>query len=444
MLPILIALAVVFSQFAISAPKVIRGTDPDTYVLTGTFVTPDRIIKGKLVMQGDTIQCIGSKCATPPGATRIELKDSYVYPGFIDAHQHLGSNISPLWKNSHIYQDRYEWQKDPDHLAFMAPERAAFTKDEATACAILKYAELRELVSGVTTVQGVGQVRPCLEGLVRNADGAHQLPLPPNRVVGYIPDVRLFNLNIDWNVTKCLAIHLGEGIDEYARQELSVLDEKGLLRPETMIIHATAFGPPEFARIAKVGAKVVWSPQSNIALYGKSMNVEAAIRSGIEVSLGVDWSPSGSSNILEELRVADRVNSSQMHHVVQSDQWTSMITARPARALSLGEYIGSLQVGKKADISILKRRAKNPNASLLKSEMRDVEMVWIGGRLLYGDTAAVEQIRPAACELVEVGDVSKRLCVADSASKVPGATQTFAEIDKLIRAVYPNPIALAQ
>jgi ABC-type lipoprotein release transport system permease subunit len=51
---------------------------------------------------------------------------------------------------------------------------------------------------------------------------------------------------------------LGEGIDDYARQELSVLDEKGLLRPETMIIHATAFGPPEFARIAKAGAKVIW------------------------------------------------------------------------------------------------------------------------------------------------------------------------------------------
>jgi cytosine/adenosine deaminase-related metal-dependent hydrolase len=189
---------------------------------------------------------------------------------------------------------------------------------------------------------------------------------------------------------------------------------------------------------------VVWSPQSNIALYGKSMNVEAAIKSGIEVSLGVDWSPSGSNNILEELRVADRVNNSQMHRIVQMDQWASMITARPARALSLGEYIGTLDVGKKADITILKRRAKNPNASLLKTEMRDVEMVWIGGRLLYGDAPTVEKIRPAACELMDVGGVSKRLCVADPASKTPGAAQTFAEINKMIRAVYPNPIALAQ
>jgi hypothetical protein len=40
--------------------------------------------------------------------------------------------------------------------------------------------------------------------------------------------------------------------------------------------------------------------------------------------------------------------------------------------------------------------------------------------------------------------VSKRLCVADPASKTPGANQTFAEIDKIIRAVYPNPIALTQ
>lgn len=281
------------------------------------------------------------------GTTRIDLKDSYAFPSFIDARQHLGSNISPLWKKSHVYQDRYEWQKDPDHLAFMAPERTSFAKDEETACAILKYAELRALVSGVTTVQGVGQDRPCLHGLVRDADGAHELPLPPNRVVGYIPDVRLFNLTIDWNTTRCLAIHLGEGVDEYTRQELSVLDEKGLLRPETMIIHATAFGPPEFARIVKAGAKVVWSPQSNIALYGRSMNVEAAIRAGVEVPLGVDWSPSGSSNILEELRVAARVNNSQMHHIIRRNQWASMITERPTRTLSLSEYIGSLDLVKR-------------------------------------------------------------------------------------------------
>jgi hypothetical protein len=133
-----------------------------------------------------------------------------------------------------------------------------------------------------------------------------------------------------------------------------------------------------------------------------------------------------------------------MHHIIQKDQWASMITARPARALSLSEYIGSLEVGKKADVTILKRRAKNPYASLLKTEMRDVDLVWIGGRLLYGDTATVEQVRPGACEPIDTGGVSKRLCVADPASKTPGANQTFVEIDKIVRAVYPNPIALAQ
>jgi cytosine/adenosine deaminase-related metal-dependent hydrolase len=209
-----------------------------------------------------------------------------------------------------------------------------------------------------------------------------------------------------------------------------------------LIIHATAFGPPEFARIAKAGAKVVWSPQSNIALYGKSMNVEAAIKAGVDVSLGVDWSPSGSSNILEELRVADRVNRTQMHNVVRPDQWVSMITQRPARALSLGDYIGTLAPGKKADITVLKRRASGPNASLLKAEMRDVEMVWIGGRLLYGEAATVEAVHPGTCEAVETGGVAKKLCVADPASQAPGATETFAEIDHLVRAAYPNPIPL--
>lgn len=418
------------------AIRITKGTTPNSYVLVGTFVTPNERIKGKMVVQGDTITCIGKDCAEPPGATRVVAKGAYFLPGFIDAHQHMSFNFMPRWKNTRVYPNRYEWQKDPDHLAFVAP-RAHYTDNE-TGCAMVKYAEVRALMSGVTTVQGSGEDRSCFATLVRNADNRHELPLPTARVVPYVPNIRLFNLNIDWNVTKCLAIHLGEGVDEYSREELSLLEERGLLRRETMIIHATGFHTEEFKRIAQAGAKVIWSPESNIALYGRSMNVREAIQAGVPVSLGVDWTPSGSSNILQELKVAQRVNHQEMGDIVRKDEWLSMITSRPASALSLEGYIGTLASGKKADFVLLKKRARNPNQSLLRSGLGDVEMVWIGGRLLYGDAAAVEQIRGNGCESIEAGGVAKRLCVADPANTADGASQTFSEIEAKIRSFYPQ------
>jgi imidazolonepropionase-like amidohydrolase len=429
-------LAVLAAQASFAA-QITPATQPGAYVFIGTFITPDQTLRGKMVVRGDTIECIGRSCAAPPGATTITVSDAYVFPGFIDAHQHMTSNIMPVWKNTKTYPQRYEWQRDPDHLAFMAPQGKIVASEEG-ACDALRYAEVRALISGVTTVQGTGRDRPCAHGLVRNADGAHELPLPGNRVVSYVPDVRLFNLEIDWNVTRSLAIHLGEGIDEYTRQELEILDQKGLLRSETMIIHGTAFGTPEFKRMARAGAKLVWSPQSNIALYGKSMNVEAAIKAGVDVSLGVDWSPSGSHDILAELKVADRVNRQEMHGIVKLNQWASMISSRPAHALSLDDYVGSLKAGKKADFVVLKRRSANPHESLLRNELRDVEMVWIGGTLFYGDRTIVEKLRPDTCETIEVDTLTKSLCLANAYGKDNPASETFSAIVARIRALLPG------
>ena len=53
---------------------------------------------------------------------------------------------------------------------------------------------------------------------------------------------------------------------------------------------------------------MVWSPLSNLLLYGGTTNIEAAKSAGVPVSLGSDWSPTGSKNLLNELKVAKTVN----------------------------------------------------------------------------------------------------------------------------------------
>ena len=77
------------------------------------------------------------------------------------------------------------------------------------------------------------------------------------------------------------------------------------MHPNLIGIHSTALGADQYEDWASAGpGAVVWSPFSNIWLYGDTTDVLAARRLGHLVCLGSDWGPSGTKNLLGELKVA--------------------------------------------------------------------------------------------------------------------------------------------
>src|SRR5437016_11285184 len=56
-----------------AATTVTAGTDPTKFVMKGKIVTPDQIIDGELVIEGDTITCVAVSCTDPPGAPRLTV-----------------------------------------------------------------------------------------------------------------------------------------------------------------------------------------------------------------------------------------------------------------------------------------------------------------------------------------------------------------------------------
>jgi 5-methylthioadenosine/S-adenosylhomocysteine deaminase len=130
----------------------------------------------------------------------------------------------------------------------------------------------------------------------------------------------------------------------------------------------------------------------------------------VEVSLGLDWNASGSDTIFDELRVAQQVNEEQWTRAIPAADWVQMITTHPARALAVDHLIGSLQAGRKADITVVRQRGPEPGNSLLANHLADIEMVWIGGTLQYGTASVVQTVRPDVCESVVVQGSAKRLC----------------------------------
>jgi 5-methylthioadenosine/S-adenosylhomocysteine deaminase len=437
---ILASLFLLLAGPATATVTVTVGTATNSYVLSGQIVTPDQVVDGNVVVVGDTITCVGDTCTEPAGATLIRVSNAYIVPGLIDAHNHVAYNVFPKWVPPKLYSNRYQWQGSASYKAFKAPYNDL---KASVYCEMVKYGEIKALVSGITTIQGTSPNRSCFKTLVRNVENQNELGLPANHIRTNILAIGDFGGSVDWNVTKSFVVHVGEGIDEKSRAEFDALKQKGLLNANTAVIHGTGFGAAEFAEMATVGAKLIWSPQSNLVLYGKTTDIKAARQAGVKISLGVDWNPSGSDSIFDELRVADSANREEFDEAIPEGDWLKMVTVNPAEALAVGDRIGRLAVGFKADLLVLQRRDDDPNRSLLKNEVQDVQWVMIGGEPLYGNEAGIQKVRPDQCEALTVHGSKKRVCIRESPATVEKSNQSLADIRQMLLTRYSGLAPLA-
>jgi cytosine/adenosine deaminase-related metal-dependent hydrolase len=429
-----IALCVaILPSLARAGIEIDEGTQPGKYVLKGHIVAPDEIAAGKLVIEGEQITCVAAGCEEPAGATVISITNAYIFPGFIDAHNHVAYNVFPKWKPPRLYSNRAQWQSSRAYKEFKAPYNDL---KKTVLCEMVKYGEIKALISGVTTIQGTAPDNACFRTLVRNAENQNELGTSSHHIRTFILDIAAFEGTVDWRKTKSFVVHLSEGIDEKSRGEFVILKQKKLLSSGTVVIHGTAFGEPEFRAMGKAGAKLIWSPQSNLVLYGKTTDIGLAREHGVPISLGVDWNATGSDSIFDELRVASSVNREKHHSVIPDSEWLSMITVNPATALALDTHIGRLAPGMKADITIVRSRNRDPSISLLENRLEDVQMVWVGGDLLYADEDALEKLKPGQCEALTVHGSAKRICVKDTIAPAPKSDQTLSEITRTLKARY--------
>jgi cytosine/adenosine deaminase-related metal-dependent hydrolase len=286
LLPVLLILITAIPAW--SGTSVLLGTDPTKFVLKGKLAIPEQVVDGKLVIEGNTITCAGSACDDPPGATVLTVTDAYIFPGFIDAHNHVVYNVFPKWTPPKLYQNRGQWQRSTSYKEFKKPYN---NLKKNLYCEMVKYGEIKALLSGVTTIQGTSPDRKCIRTLVRNAENQNELSVPGAHIRTYILDIKSFKGKIDTSVTKTFVVHIGEGVDEISRKEFDTLKHKGLLTKETAIIHGTAFGEAEFDQMAQVGANLIWSPQSNLALYDKTTDIKLALSKGCRCHLASTGTP---------------------------------------------------------------------------------------------------------------------------------------------------------
>ena len=116
-----------------------------------------------------------------------------------------------------------------------------------------------------------------------------------------------------------------------------------------------------------VGAKLVWSPQSNLRLYGETTRAADALELGLLVGLGADWLPSASTSLLAELKVARRELFNQGAKPTPK-QLVDMVTRDAAKMAGLEDKLGQLEAGRPADLVVLERREEDPWENVVEAD----------------------------------------------------------------------------
>jgi 5-methylthioadenosine/S-adenosylhomocysteine deaminase len=409
-------------------------------VLIGTVVTfdPDQPVleDGAVYVDGGMIAGVRPAKEPAPtglGPTERIRTDGVIYPGLVDLHNHLAYNYRSLWFAPRVepYTTRDQWPRASTYGAEITKPTVAL--GTAAAKAVLKFAEAKAVVGGVTAIQGSpGLSRPYEGWLVRNVE---------HETFGTGHDVvyqSVLNLDVEslgpyakrMQEGSAFIYHLAEGTDRKLVREFEDLDEAGCLQPRLLGIHATALGFNEFRRWAtsKRGGAVVWSPFSNLWLYRATTDVVAARDAGLLVCLGADWGPSGSKNVLGELKVADLWNRTHLNGAFSDRELCEMVTSNPGDALgrAWGARIGRIKEGLSADLVVTSAKKSDPYRNLIETTERRVRLVLVGGNPVFGNGSLMKAAGALSPEPTSVAGVRRTISMVNPA--IPDANMSWEQV----------------
>jgi cytosine/adenosine deaminase-related metal-dependent hydrolase len=424
-----------------------RFRPDEPFALRGCVLTPDEALEDHhVVVAGDRVQEVSK--AAPAGMTVIESA-GVVLPGLIDLHGHPEYNVFSAWEPPRQFANRYAWRRSAEYDAVVRVPWGRLTGTAADGGRpsllreLTRYAEARALIGGSTAIQGAsGEYPDKHEALVRNVDLRLFGKDRARSIIdlGRTDDLDRARLRqqIDAGEVTAVYVHLAEGVDDLSRREFDDLVAARLLTRATVIIHGTALTQAQWRQVADAGAKLVWSPQSNLRLYAATTDVASALAAGVEVGLGADWLPSGSPSLLDELHVAGRLLEVQ-GVVLEPARLVRMVTSGAAAIAGAADTLGCIAPGRVADLVVLDRLAEDPWESVLRADRRAVELVVLGGDVAYGRAEWVASLAgPSELEPVLAWGRRMALDLSYSVSASDAPPPRLADLRAALLARYPQ------
>jgi cytosine/adenosine deaminase-related metal-dependent hydrolase len=442
----------------------------------GTIITVDsqrRIITdGAIAVRGDRIAALGKSAeviAQFPEEERIDLKGKIVIPGLVDTHVHLAQALIRECADDLAL---IRWLCERVWVL-----QGNFTPEDGRASAALCIAEM--LKSGTTTFiesmlagrygfDGIAEVvrdsgiRACLSKIVMDigtyatqqnamhpgmiedrettmretlamydrwngkADGRIRVWFGPRTPGGVTPGLYREMVAEARKRGMGMTMHLAEVeadrrylAETYGMTPVDFAESVGLLGPDVVLVHMVWLTQPEIVKLAATRTSVSHNPSSNSKLASGVCRVPQMLAAGVNVCLGCDGGPSNNAyDLIHEMKIAAIIHKAVTLDplVVPAETVLEMATINGARAIGMADEIGSLEVGKKADLVVIRVDEPhmvpgiNPISNLVYAATgADVTTVIIDGKIVVQDgqlvtmdeTAIIAEARKRARALYE-------------------------------------------
>ncbi len=395
-------------------------------LIENAVIIADKIKKGSLLIENDKIVEINDKIDSNNADEVINAEKKVLIPGLVNTHTHLSMSLMrgladdlPLdtWLNDHIWP--VEANLDEEHCYAGALLACAEMIKSGTTCfndmyffmdSVAKAADeagIRGMLSHGMIDLGDEDKRKAefketqriIEKCHDTADGRIKVSFGPHSP--YTCSEELLEgvrREADKNGLK-IHIHVSETqkevedvLEAHGKRPFEYLDEIGLLGEDVLAAHAVWLSDNEMEIIKNRGVKLSHNPSSNMKLASGISPVSKLLEKGICVSFGTDGAASNNSlDLFEEMKTVALLQ--KVHTldptVLNAHEVFEMATIQGAAALGLENEIGTIEVGKKADIVLVDMKTpsltpfRNPVSHLVYSANgSDVDTVICNGELL--------------------------------------------------------------
>lgn len=286
----------------------------------------------------------------PAAALVLDVHGLMVFPGFINAHDHLELNHFLRTKFRERYDNAHQWGEDVNARLNQEP----FTRLRAYALRDkLFIGGLKNLLCGATTVAHHNPLHNYLTRrdfpvrVLQRYGWAHSLHFSSDDDIKR--SYRRTPTHIPW------FIHLAEGTDDIARAEYGRLKALGCVGPNTVMVHGVGLTNDDIRDAAPLVRGLVWCPSTNHYLLGQSIHFSSYAEPGWRgsdryVALGSDSRLTAAGDLMDEVRFALQ----QATATCDAFCVYEAITNRAAHIIGLQD-VGHLRAGAVADVVITPR-----------------------------------------------------------------------------------------
>lgn len=409
----------------------------------GTVLGPnDASVGGVVVMEGDRITAAGCDVDVPADATVIECGDAVVSPGLIDPHDHLTfTDRAPIRIGDRRWDHRHGWRG-----SLSTPGNR--WSGSSNGFASEQWGEIRRIIGGGTSLVGSGHARDLIRNLDRDGNQLSDSLTAVEIDTFPLGDAnRQYRFDCGWNYgvdgydiaveESAYVPHVAEGIDDYAQDEFACLSTdfgggEDVTEANAAHVHGIGLTTLDYDHMAREGTSLIWSPRSNLQLYGETARVSVLHRLGGNIALGSDWTYSGSIHVGRELACADAFNTDHLDGLFTDKELWAMTTLNAAVALNVDADLGSIEVGKLADIAVFAPPADpdSPWRAPTEALAGDVGLVLRGGQALYGEADVLAGLGES-CEALDVCGDAHAICVERETGR------SFQDLAAVVDGAYP-------